>query len=253
MDSMKAIIIAAGRGSRMGPLTLDRPKALLKLGSESLLDRAVGMFRAAGVNDIVVVRGYRGDLIQVAGVTYVENENWNSTEVLASIFSARSHLTGEVLISYSDIVFTEATLLTALNATGGVRPVVDLDWRQAYQGRVFHPLSEADKVVLRSDGSIEKIGKLGIRHEDADGEFIGMLRLSGPGAATLLAAHDLAARSPGAPFVRAPTFRRAYLTDLLQDMIDCGQRLIPATVRRGWREIDTEEDLERARRWLDAS
>lgn len=247
---MKAIIIAAGRGSRIGRLTSDAPKALLQLGTDTILDRTVAMLRAAGVRDIVVVRGYMSARIEVEDVTFVENENWQDTEVLGSIFAARAHLQGDVIILYSDIVFEARTLSTALATSGALQPVVDLEWRAAYKGRKNHPLSEADKVVLRSDGTIKRIGKLGIRHEDADGEFIGMLRLSGDGAASLTAAHDLAARSPEAPFVRAPTFRKAYLTDLLQDMIDRGADLRPIIVRGGWREIDTEEDLSRAQEWL---
>ena len=247
---MKAIIIAAGRGSRVGRLTFDAPKALLQLGTGTVLDRTVAMLRAAGVQEIVVVRGYMSERIDIKGVTFVENENWQSTEVLGSIFAARVHLNGDVIVLYSDIVFEERTLTTALSTNGTLQPVIDLKWREAYEGRMHHPLSEADKVILGSDGTIQRIGKLGIRHEDADGEFIGMLRLSGDGAASLATAHDLAARSPDAPFVRAPTFRKAYLTDLLQDMIDRGACLRPIIVRGGWREIDTEEDLARAKEWL---
>jgi choline kinase len=249
---MKAIILAAGRGSRMGHLTDDGPKGLLRIGHGTLLERTAEMLRDAGVYDIVVTRGYMADRVIVEDVTYVENVDWSNTEVLHSIFAAREHLQGDLLISYSDIVFTQEVLLTAITSLGEIRPVVDLDWRRAYEGRLWHPLAEADKVVLRRDGTIGQIGKLGIRHEDADGEFIGMLRLSGDGAARLIAAYDASARSPDAPFKRAATFRRAYLTDLLQQMIDDGESLMPTVIRGGWREIDTQEDLERARRWLDA-
>jgi phosphoenolpyruvate phosphomutase len=252
VELVRAIVIAAGRGSRMGPLTESGPKGLLRIGESTLLQRSVDMVLEAGVREVVIVRGYMADQVQIENARYVENPHWETSEVLHSIFCAKDFIEGDLLILYSDIIFDKTVLEAAFISSDDIQPVVDFDWRESYEGRLRHPLEEADKVVLDHDGTIKLIGKLGIDEKEADAEFIGMLRLSAAGARRLVDAYEIAARSPGKQFGRAATFRRAYLTDLLQEMITSGVQMKPIKIRGGWREIDTQEDLDRAKIWFNA-
>src|SRR6266508_3520018 len=103
---MRAIILAAGRGSRLGPLGDGRPKCLVELSGKPLIVRQVAALRGGGVTEIGVVRGYRADMIRLPGVIYFENPRWSETNMVSSLCAAAQWLrNGPVIVSYADIFY----------------------------------------------------------------------------------------------------------------------------------------------------
>ena len=102
---MKAIIIAAGQGSRLRPYTSDRPKCMVEIQGRSLIERQVHAFREAGIEEIIVIRGYRGKQIQIPGIRYIDNVHFKKNNILQSLFCARDELVGDVILSYGDILY----------------------------------------------------------------------------------------------------------------------------------------------------
>lgn len=242
---MKAIILAAGLGSRLRHLTADRPKSTLEIDGRSLLDRQLDGFRSAGIDDITIVTGYRAELLRRDGVRTRHNDNYRSNNILHSLMYAADDLDDEVIVAYSDIVYEADALHRLLAAEGEILLVCDVEWERAYDGRLEHPVEQAEKVVIR-DGRIVRIGKH-IDAAEADAEFIGLLRLSRSAAATLRETFaQLAETTGGGRFQAAARFEVAYLTDMLQEMIDRGHEVTPVPIRGGWSEIDTIEDFRRA-------
>ena len=90
MSGMRAIIVAAGMGKRLAPYTDDRPKCLVDINGKTLLERQLQSYRAAGVTDIAVVRGYRAEQIDFPGLRYFENPDFRTNNILASLFRART-------------------------------------------------------------------------------------------------------------------------------------------------------------------
>jgi choline kinase len=224
---------------------------MVEVGGKPLLHRAAETLRAAGVSDLVVVRGYQAERVHCPGVRFRENMDWAGTNILGSLFSAESEIQGDLIICYSDIVFDLSIARAASTAAGGLRPVVDRDWRSAYTGRSDHPLSEAEKVSFGAGGVISRIGKRNVPTDAADGEFIGMLKVDAQGARRLVTAYgDAKAASGGKAFQTAADFAAAYLTDLLQELVDRGESIVPIIIEGGWREIDTLQDLKNATTWL---
>lgn len=251
---MRAVIIAAGRGARLAPLTDTAPKCMVEVAGRPLLYHAVAQLRAAGIADILVIRGYAADQVRCEGVRFADNTGWSSTNVLGSLFSSPDEIAGDLLILYSDILFHRSVVDIALAAVGAIVPVVDRGWREAYQGRSLHPVSEAEKVSLDAAGRIRGIGKSNVTDAAADAEFIGMIKLEALGAARLAQTYAaVGAAFAGQPFISAARFEQAYLTDLLQYLIVAGDVIPAAVIHGGWREIDTVEDLAAARRWYAAS
>ena len=255
---MKAIIVAAGRGRRLGPETSEIPKCMVSVGGKPILHRQLEALTAAGATEIVIVRGYLGERIAVpAGlaasgidVRFVENPEWADNNILASLFFADAEMEGGFLFSYSDIVFAPAHARLAAASTDDVGLVVDRLWRDTYVGRALHPISEAELAsVVDGPGGprVDRVGKTVVPAEEAVGEFIGLARFSAGGARAL---RDVwtRAREGGmeAPFGRAARLRQAYLSDALNALADGGTRLAPLFIDGRWREIDTEEDLARA-------
>ena len=112
---MRAIIIAAGRGSRLGSITDDLPKPLVKINGKSILGRQISLFNKMGINDIVVVTGYKRDKIKFENIKYVVNNDYNTTEHLFSLMKARSFFSGELIVSFGDIIYDEEILRQIVN------------------------------------------------------------------------------------------------------------------------------------------
>ena len=259
---MKAIIVAAGRGRRLGPETAEIPKCMVAVAGRPILHRQLTALAVAGADDVVIVRGYLGDRIQpmsaaaaAAPVRFVENPEWAHNNILASLLYAEHEMAGGFLFSYSDIVFATEHARRVAASTADVALIVDRRWRDAYAGRVQHPVSEAELVAVEetADGPrVRRVGKRVVPAEQAAGEFIGLAKLSSAGAAALADVWARArARGMDRPFGQAATLRQAYLSDAFNQMADEGVALVPIFIDGRWREIDTEEDLGRAHALVD--
>ena len=254
----KAIIIAAGRGRRLMPYTDQMPKCLVPIDERTILDIQLAALRTHGVSEIVIIRGYLGHVLSERdlgpGVRFVDNADWEHNNILESLFCARDDIHGPLYLSYSDILFTPGVVRRLAKAAGDICLVIDRGFREIYRGRTEHPLTEAEVAALDDDGSVLQVGKRSLPVNLAAGEFIGLAKLSDRGSRwfvdtwTELEEHyrDRAEE----PFQRALHFRQAYLTDLLQELIARGRRLDPVIIEGSWREIDTVQDLERARQMV---
>ena len=135
----------------------------------------------------------------------------------------------------------------ALESNHDISVVVDIDWRGYYVGRKDHPISEAENVIFNSNNEVEKIGKINKGKEEVHGEFIGMIKLTNRGAKIFKQHfHRLKKIYWNKPFQRAKTFQKAYLTDMMQELVDIGVKVHCIIIESGWKEIDTIEDYEKA-------
>ncbi len=244
---MKAIIVAAGMGRRLAPYTDDRPKCLVEVAGKTILARQLDAYRAAGVNEIHVVRGYLAERIDVPDVHYFENPDYRANNILASLFCAEAAMSGGFFFSYSDIVFRPDAVRALVASDADYSLIIDRRWADAYHGRDLHPISEAE--LARVDaGRVLRVGKKLVTPADAHGEFIGLARFSAAAADQMRASwHQLLRdRGPEPPFGTAPHLRTAYLTDLLNHLLDAGAAMRSIDIDGDWREIDTTQDLERA-------
>jgi phosphoenolpyruvate phosphomutase len=249
---VRAIIVAAGMGRRLAPHTDDRPKCLVEVNGRSILERQIEAYRAAGVDEVCVVRGYLGERIALEGLTYFENPAFRTNNILASLFCAEAAMEGGFLFSYSDIVFRREVARAALEAPGDYGLVIDRRWAEAYQGRDLHPVGEAELAHVEA-GRVASVGKKLVAATEAQGEFIGLARFSARGAERMRDEYRRLERALGreAAFGTATRFEAAYLTDLLNHLIALGEPMTPIYIDGGWREIDTTQDLERARAIVD--
>jgi choline kinase len=246
---VKAIIVAAGMGRRLNPYTDDRPKCMVPVAGKPILQRQVDALREHGVSDVIVVRGYLGDRISVAGLRFYENPRFRENNILASLMYAARELDEDFVFSYSDIVFHPDVVGTLLATSGEAALVVDRQWMRAYEGRTEHPVPEAELARVE-DGRVTRVGKRAVPAEQAAGEFIGLARFSGAVGKLMREEYArLEKELAGGPFGNAPRFDVAYLTDMLNHLVEKrGTEFRPAFIDEQWREIDTTQDLERAER-----
>ena len=247
---MRGIIIAAGRGLRMLPMTSFSPKCLLPIGDTTLLNHTVELLRNAGCTDIAIVTGHQAELIERNDIVKIRNEDFANNNVLHSLLYAREFLTDDVIISYSDIWVEPEIYQTLLAASGDIVLAVDRDWKVYYQGRTDHPLSEAENVTLDSQGRVLKFGKHLLKADSDDQqfcEFLGLWKMSAAGARQFVEAFDSVDQklTKLMPFQQAKEWQKSYISDLIQEMVDSGQDIHTAIVERGWAEIDTVQDYKR--------
>ncbi len=245
---MKAIIVAAGPGSRLNPFTNDRPKCLLDIGGQTILERTLQALRENGIENIAVVRGYQSHLIDYPDVTYCHNPDFRKNNILRSLFYAEDEMDDAFIFSYSDILYSSEIVARLIDSEADIALTVDVNWVQTYEGRDLHPVSEAELVKVEN-GRVIRIGKGVVSPEEAYGEFIGLAKFTKAGAEAMKAAYHRAAKEdPTSPFQCAASLEKAYMTDMIQELVDNGMLVQSIDIEGGWMEIDTPQDLERAQR-----
>lgn len=249
---MKAIIIGAGRGSRLGNLTDEIPKTLVPVLGRPMLDGILEALEHAGFarRDVVFISGYRSDVVRAAypDLQFVENAGWESNNILLSLLCAREHLAEGFVSTYADIVYRPEAVADLVASPHDLSLVCDTDWRRRYKNRTQHPETDAEK-VRAAGGVIEQISRR-IPSEEATGEFIGVLRATRAGARSFLEAFDEAQRQyAGGLFRDGRTFEKAYLIDLLAFMLERGVAMHEVPTHGGYMEIDTLEDHASAEAW----
>lgn len=249
---MKAIIIGAGRGSRLEHLTDEVPKTLVSVMGRPMLDQILESLAAAGFTDdrIVFISGYRADVVKsrYPRLTYVDNLDWENNNILASLLKARAHLKDGFVSTYADIVYSHDIASRVAASEADFALGCDTDWRRRYIGRTNHPETDAEK--LRGEGTrvVELSRK--IESERATGEFIGVLKASAAGAKKLCDAFDeRAATHAGKVYREGRTWEKAYLIDLLAHMIEDGVPMNHVDTVGKYMEIDTLQDREFAEAW----
>jgi len=246
-DDVKSLIIAAGLGSRLKKHTENLPKCMLDFGGKTLLQRQLEVYKKNGIKNISLVKGYKKEKINYKGIRYFENPDYRKNNILNSIFYGEDVMNGNIIISYSDILFDSTVVKRLLETDYDISVVVDIDWRGYYVGRKDHPISEAENVIFNSNNEVEKIGKINTGKEEVHGEFIGMIKLSNRGTEIFKQHfHRLKKTYWNKPFQRAEIFQKAYLTDFIQELVDIGIKVHCVIIESGWKEIDTVEDYKKA-------
>ena len=232
---MKAVVLAAGRGSRLQPHTDSIPKGLLPLGETTLAHRTVSLLRAHGVSDISFVVGYRREDYHAAfpsGVRFYDNPAWESTDQAGSLLAARAEFADDLLVVTGDLFCPEQVYADMLSLQAPVAVAVD---------RSPRPFDDTIEKVLFRDGRIERIGKLNVPDAQANGEFMGMTFVRRAAAADTLRRLEVAI---------SVNPRKAALIHAHQALLDEGGTLSFVECRGPWCEVDDEPSLEKARRIL---
>ncbi len=239
---MRAIILAAGQGTRLAPHTDDRPKCLVELAGQTMLSRQLAVLNGLGIEDIVLVGGYRSDQLAGFGCKIALNQEFTTTNMVHSLFCAREALDGadDVLIAYSDIVYEARVLEALLAAPGAVSVAVNTEWRALWQARMDDPLADAESLILGPGGRLLEIGQKVSDYAQIQGQYMGLIKVAAAEAPKLAQVHDDMARLPR---YAGAAHGNMYLTDFLQQLCDLDWPIFGVKIAGGWLEVDSVEDL----------
>ncbi len=217
-----------------------------------MLEWILEAYESAGLSrrDVVFVCGYRAEVIKARypEFTYVTNHDWQNNNILLSLLMAREYLGQGFVSTYGDIVYDGAVVQKLVQSSADITLGCDTAWRRRYVGRTQHPETDAEK--LRADDSqVVELSRT-IPSEQVQGEFIGVMKLSAGGAANFLTAFDRAERAhSGGMFREGRSFQKAYLIDLLAEMLEQGTAIQRENTNGGYMEIDTPQDLAMSEKW----
>ena len=244
---MNVIILAAGQGTRLRPLTDDRPKCLVPLHGTPLLQWQLAAARSAGIRNISVVRGYLKDTIQFEGVSYYENDLYDSTNMVETLWCAEPEFEQGFVVAYGDIVYEPRVMRALLDDAHPISVVVDQGWQDYWSRRFDNVLDDAETLKLDDQGRITEIGQKPSDLTEIQSQYIGLMAFRNEGVAIVRQVYQQACDDHAAgknPFRGQRPLPKMYMTDLLQGIIDQGHAVQAVQVARGWVEVDSPEDLE---------
>lgn len=248
----KAIILAAGQGTRLRPYTDTVPKCMVEAAGRPLLLWHLDTLEGCGIKDITLVAGYREDKITDPRVVKIVNERYATTNMIESLFTAEQKLFGDVIIAYGDIVYSKDVLTQLMNDDRDVVVACDDEWEAYWSERFDDPLSDAETFVKGLHGTVESLGKKTKDKSQVQGQYIGLIKLSPQGCERLKrlyhdASNDLEQKKNA--WGSGRPLEMAYMTDLLNYLASKGE-LYYTSIKRGWVEVDDHADLEIAKNQL---
>lgn len=246
-ERVRVVVLAAGMGTRLRPLTDGMPKCLTPLMGRSLLQRQLDVYQAENLTDVSLVVGYRADQLARLGQRHFVNADFETTNMVESLMAARELFDGRatVLMVYGDIAFERRLLRSALICTHAIGVVVDTAWRRLWDLRMEDPLADAETLKIGSDGRISELGRKPGSYADIEGQYIGMVSFRPQSHARVLSLYDSIGSSE---LVDGKPKRNMFMTSFVQRMIDHGFDVGPAFTQGGWVEVDSLEDLSRYER-----
>lgn len=251
---MKVIILAAGQGTRLRPLTESCPKCMVEIAGRSIIKRDLDTMKACGIaeEDIYVVAGYKNEVLRSHlrehKVHILVNNDYESTNMVCSLMCAHKLMEDEedIIVSYGDIVYSDDVFEKILSAEDGISVIVDDGWYQYWERRNANPLDDAETLMYDKDHFLTEIGQKTNDISKVLSQYIGLMRFRGQGLKDVLALCEEARHRSenGAALWRTTwDYPKMYMTDMLQGLIDEGKRLRAVHINRGWFEVDCVEDL----------
>ena len=249
---MKGIILAAGQGTRLKKYTKKLPKGMLNFAGKTIIERQIELFRSCGINTIIIVTGFAADAIQYNDVTYYKNEDYDITNMVESLLYAKEEFNEDVIVSYSDIIFNKELLINMMNSTGDFVVAVDVDWKNYWKERYGQINFDTESLIIGSNNNILSLGKENPPIGEIDARYIGLLKFTKCGLKHILDIYqgDFEEYQNKSWKQSGKYIRQAYMTDLLQAIIERDLTVKAEKYSNGWIEFDTNEDYELASKWV---
>lgn len=240
---MRGLILAAGRGSRLGAQTADKPKCMTLLGGKTLLQWTLESMHASGIRQIALVRGYLGNTLTENGLVFFENERWAETNMVHSLICASEWMESETtLLSYSDIVYPAQTVDIIAAAEGDIVVSYNTEWLDIWKARFEDPFSDAETFILDGKGILKEIGKKPTHLDQVQGQYMGLIKISSTGWKQI---------SSYLKSLGQEKTDKLDMTSLLNGLINSGVEIHTVPVSGKWYEIDNENDLKVCQQLID--
>lgn len=249
---MRALILAAGLGSRLMPLTKDRPKCMVEFRQKAMIDYGIEALTHNNIHKIGIVGGYKMNILsqylelnKSLQISLYCNERFATTNMVYTMFCAIPFLQDciaqqeDLIVVYSDIVYSSSVIERVKNNTNHFAIAVNTQWYELWNRRFEDVLSDAETLKIR-DGKIVELGKKPKSLNEIDGQYMGIFKFSWVFLEKVVLFYqnmDQKRKYDG------KDFQNMYMTSFLQEIILNLCRATPVFVDGDWVEIDSCDDL----------
>ena len=240
---MRVIILAAGQGKRLRPLTDDIPKCMVKIDNKPLISYQLELFNEFDIKDVNIVTGYLEEKVNYSGIKKYFIPCFDKTNMVNTLFCAGELFDGcdDILISYGDIIYNGSVLETIVNARDKINVVIDKNWKEYWSARMDDPLSDAETLKINENGNIKEIGKKAKNYNEIEGQYIGLIKIRKDVVKVVRRYYEGLDRDV---LYEGNGYNNMYMTCFLQMLADNLMPLTPVYIENGWMEVDTPSDLE---------
>lgn len=237
----RVIVLAASRGSALGELTEERPKAMVEIRGQPLLAHIVSAYNAAGIKRITVVRGYLPQAIDLPGLTYVDNADYADTGELISLARALADDPddgSDLYVSYGDVIFRRYIIDNLSEPVDDFVIVADTGWQESVnRGRAADYVSCSEphsRQAFYRDIYLRRCAE-DIPEGECHGEWMGFLKVSARALPRL--------RAVVAQMADLPGNRRAKLHHLLSELVARDEKIRVVYTTGHWLDVDSLADV----------
>ncbi len=236
-SNVSAVILAAARGKELRDLTEDTPKTLLQVGDKTILARTVDTMNKLGIKDISVVRGFAKEKINLPNLNYIDNDEYDSTQEVYSLYLALKNIKTATIVSYGDILYKKYILSNLLDSEQDITLVADAEWKQSRSAEQYADYvicdQQYDKTVFDKHVVLEKV--VNKHTEDGVcGEWIGLMQLSAAGRDMVMACLNS---------FNENELKSIRMRDLLNKLVVEGCTISVQYIHQDWIDIDDLYDL----------
>ena len=239
---MKMIILAAGEGTRLRPLTSDRPKCMVEYKNKPMIDSLLEVANECYIKDIAVIGGYKKevleDYLKDKNLTFFTNKKFHSTNMVSTFFTAKDYMDDDIIISYSDIVYKKEVLKKLIDSKDDFSVVIDRKWKELWSQRMENPLDDAETLKIK-DGKIIELGKKPQSYTEIEGQYIGLFKISKNIIKKVIKYYE---RLNQNKIYDGKDFDNMYMTSFIQMIIDEFVDVKPIFIDGGWIEVDCDND-----------
>ncbi|MFY9174490.1 MAG: phosphocholine cytidylyltransferase family protein [Peptococcia bacterium] len=249
---MKVLILAAGEGSRLRPYTEDKPKCMVSYKGKPIIKYIFDALEQVGITDIGLITGYKNEVLSSYIKENYDNEEiriyhnplYSSTNMVYTMFCAEDFFDSDddVIISYSDIIYSEKLVRQLAASEEGISVVVDKDWKRLWTARMDNPLDDAETMKLDPRGYIKELGGKPESYAEIEGQYVGLIKIS---KTMLREIRDFYYSLDRNRIYDGKDFNNMYMTSFLQLLINEGFKVKGVEINGGWLEIDSVEDLKK--------
>ena len=240
---MKMIIVAAGQGTRLRPLTNDKPKCMVEYKNKAIIDYILETANKCDVKDIALVNGYKKEVLKNhlnnKDIKFYTNEKYDKTNMVSTLFNAIKFMDDDLIISYADIIYEKEILKKLINSKDDFSVVVDRKWKDLWSLRMENPLEDAETLKVK-DGKIIELGKKPNSYNEIEGQYIGLIKISKNILPKVIEFYN---KLDNNKLYDGKDFDNMYMTSFIQMIIDNLTDVKPVYIDGGWLEIDSVEDL----------
>ena len=241
---MKAIILAAGQGTRMGSETDDKPKCMITYKGKPLINYTIETMQACGIEDIIIIDGYKSKVLQSYlsndKVRFITNEEFYKTNMVYTLFCAESEMNDDIIISYADIIYNKDILKQLIKNHHDFVVTIDKNWLELWKLRMNDPLKDAETMKLDDNCNILELGRKPKSYKEINGQYIGLFKISNTIVGKIRKFYQVLNKSK---YYDGKDYINMYMTSFIQLIINAGYPVKADTIRGGWLEFDSQDDL----------